>query len=204
MKQKLLLVVLLFVINVKSYGQQNETKDKGFYSWVSLGIPLTSIEADNRSNLLSARAAIDFSIHQKYFITLLYDVHDRFCILCDYKPNTVENFENKSILFGIGKYYKKYFALIGSVGISSGKGLYIGNANGTAGGGGFFSFKYTTYEHEYYQYIGLPIHLKALLTGPFVGFSVELYCNLHEHTDFGLVLSLNLGRIHKRSQTNRF
>ena len=191
--QKKIIVILSFVLSHSAFGQKDSTNNK-IYLWLSGGTCITYTE--NFNNLIGYRLAINSSIRQKYFFTFLYQINGSLDGLFSRPtPNIVASITNGSLLFGIGEYKYKSLACIASTGISYGKLYYRGALKDSTQGSGFLST--TTYENEQdnFNYIGLPIDIKILWTSPIVGINLDLYANIHKHTDYGIIISIDIGKI---------
>jgi len=141
--------------------------------------------------------AANSSINQKYFITLHFQ---RTSILLDGfmsqpTPNVITDLTNGSLLLGLGKYKYKSLAFIASSGISYGKANYRGELLESKINGGSITYYIYYFEEDSYRYIGLPVNFKILLTSPYIGLSLDLYANFHKHSDYGLTLGINFGKI---------
>ncbi len=104
-------------------------------------------------------------------------------------------------MIGYGKYILPHLALIGYSGISWGSGLYRGEYHQKGNGPiiGWIPPDSRVYEMDIFHYTGIPFNLKLLGTGLYSGFSLDLYYNYHKHSDYGIILSGNIGKIRKPS-----
>lgn len=58
------------------------------------------------------------------------------------------------------------------------------------------------YELDNYNYWGIPIDLTLLWTTQRNGFSIDAYVNFHKHSDYGLRLNYNIGKLRTRPTKN--
>jgi hypothetical protein len=194
------LFTLLFCLCISLYsiGQKDSAKSR-IYLWLSAGTCLTY--TDNFNNLLGYRFAINSSINQKYFITFNYQLNYSINnVLSNPKSQIVTNLNNGSLLFGLGKFKYKSLAFIAATGISYGKEKYRGELLGSITHNGPVNIYVYRFSEDNYNYIGVPINLKILLTSPIIGLSLDLYANIHKHFDYGLIVSANIGRIRTNFQ----
>jgi len=200
-------IIFSITLTFYSVAQIPVSSNTKFYPWVSAGPGLTF--SDNFHFMTGLRLAINSSINQKYFLSLLAENS----MYYKEKPNEVNDIQNYSVLVGMGKYKFKSLAFIASTGISIGHLWYRGNVIDSIPNPNvptLYPFD-RFYEFSYYKYIGLPIDLKILFTSPFVGLSLDLYANIHRHSNYGVVFSLNFGKIrdkknenHRRNKKNNF
>ncbi|MBI4945118.1 MAG: hypothetical protein HY840_01805 [Bacteroidetes bacterium] len=202
MQRRLLtiLTVALILTNVSTTLAQADTtiKKSKYHFWLGYGGQY--FFSNNFHFLGGIQGNLNFSINQKHFIKLKGYVG----ISSDWdplgpsdttSPNRIIDIENLSLLYGIGKYQTKYFAIVPSAGISYGAVYWRGKYLYTEHGSGWLSLDNFTYEHDNYNYIGFPIEVCFVLTSPIVGLSLDIYANIHEHSDYGVALNMLLGKI---------
>lgn len=191
---KHLLSILLFIsLQFSIYGQTDSiyqvntdmqidsTKNK-FHGWVSAGI--NESYTDNYQNLNGYHLSINTSINQKYFFTLLYQRNNRISDTLYKEIGKARTYiDNYSALFGFGKIKYCSLVLIASTGVCFGKIIF--NENTT---------------NNTYNYVGVPVDLKAIMTTPYFGISMDFFINFHKHADFGFNIGISLGFIRDRNK----
>jgi hypothetical protein len=177
-----------------SAAQTNATK-RPFFLWASAGGCATFA---GQGNVHGLRWGIEASFDRAYYIHLVHSRHDRIDFSFQEAPShLVLDFQNSSVLLGYAVMKTKGKAIIAYTGLSFGTGRYKGDLHYYLPTNGIFSDRRGVYEMWRYEYFALPLHVKALFSNVFTGIGLEVYCNIHRHTDFGLVLSVNLGFMNK-------
>ena len=201
--QRRLLTILtaaLILTNVSTTLAQTDTtiKKSKYHFWLGYGGQY--FFSNNFHSLGGIQSNLNFSINQKHFIKLIgyIGISTDFELLGSSdttKPNRLTAIENLSLLYGIGKYQTKYFAIVPSAGISYGAAFWRGKYLYTEHSGGWFSWDNVIYENDNYNYVGFPMEVSFVLTSSIVGLSLNLYANIHKHSDYGVALNLLLGKI---------
>jgi hypothetical protein len=192
-----LLLSILLILPFSLYSQ-DEVKGKNIFGWASIGISNTY--SKNSSSLPGLRLAADLSIYNKLFCEFGYSMHSETDFtFSDPDPFRVIGLRNYSLLLGSGKYILPYLAIMGYTGLSWGSGEYRGDFYTVRDSStSFFNFgspEHRIYEHHLFHYTGIPVHVKVLWTGSYVGFSMDLYYNFHHYADYGIIFSGNFGKI---------
>lgn len=208
MKNNSRLYALVFhlLLPLLVFAQEKKNKTEDVFLWGSFGSSLSY--SGNFYSIPGLRVSIDGSYSQKIFFEFQYDDHQRsephdYMVEPDPPPNRLIRLYNKSIMIGYGKYILPQLALIGYSGISWGSGVYRGEYHLENGVPSFtlgsWKSKIYKYEMDIFRYTGIPFNLKLLWTGLHSGFGLDLYYNYHKHSDYGIILGGNIGKIRNPS-----
>jgi hypothetical protein len=193
---------LLSLTPFASFGQTDTILKKNEYHfWLNSGGKY--FFSGNYRSLLGIQSGVNFSINQQHFIKLegYAGVSTDWTLLSGSKSDRLSAIGNLSLLYGIGRYKTKSFAIVAYSGLSYGRAFWRGHYLYTEHRGWFGSDN-PVYDDDKYNYIGLPIEINFILTTSIIGTSLGIYANAHKHPDYGLTISWLLGKIRdKKNKT---
>jgi hypothetical protein len=175
-------------------GAQQKAGHGRWNAWADAGV---MVAFSSGGNVHGVRAGVEVSYRRFLYTHFIMSRHSRIDPLfaVNEYEGKVMDINNYSLLLGYGIRLSEKAWVIGYSGLSAGQGhcngklLYVLKVNG------IFSNEDPVYEEIRYQYVALPVHLKLMLGGPFAAFSLELYTNIHKHSDYGVVASFCVGKI---------
>ncbi len=196
MKQRYFTLVLVFCFGLTTSAQKDSTRSNKLYFWGSAGATLPMSE--NTKNPLGYKLAFTFRFKQVHCISFAYQKNSVFNTSNTRYFNKFSNSENASVLYGLCTYQQKNLALIFSSGLNFSITEYKRNPLRYENYGGLLAFKAPVFDHNYFNYIGLPVNLKILSCTPYMGIEFDLYANIRKHSDYGFVVSYAIGKIRSK------
>lgn len=179
------------------------TKKSKYYFWLDGGGRYSF--SDNFHSLIGAHGGLNFSIKHKHFFRLqTYEsvstevIDSSFTFSDTTLSNRLFDIINLSLLYGRTSFKTKYFTIITSAGISYGQAIYVGKYLYTSNGSLWDSAEY---EIDKYNYVGLPINISFMSTTPVIGACIDLYVNIHKYPDYGIALSMLIGKIRDKKKS---
>ena len=192
--RSLFIIIILLCISVTSgYSYKDSTHKFGkHHYWINLGAgpgPVQGFHYDfGGTYLFKNRHVMQFN-----YLTVRYEP----------KEFTMHKMQSFILAYGFNKSIKKIHSFIFTTGISRGKGIYYGKdtSSSQANWGHILSkFKWedNSYLRSTYNYYGVYLSAQYLIRTRYYGFGVNLYCNIHRYTDYGLTFSHNFGYLNKK------
>ncbi|MDQ3047638.1 MAG: hypothetical protein M3R27_08835 [Bacteroidota bacterium] len=201
-KKMVALLVVIFASTVTTFAQKDSTRNN-YYLWTNVGGNASL--STNSTFLVGLQLGLNLSINQKHYFKINSYATSEFdgSLFASKQPNKLVYIRNVSGLYGIIKYHSKSFATIISTGISYGEAQYRGDLLYTVMQTNCFYCEIErVFDLDYYNYWGVPIEFTILWTTPRNGFSIDAFVNFHKHSDYGLRLNYNIGKIRNRPTKN--
>lgn len=198
-KKIAILLLILFCGNFTTFAQKGSTRKNNYYLWTNIGG--NAGLSTNSTFLVGIQLGLNLSINQKHHFKINSYVSGEFdgSLFASQPPNKLEYILNVSGLYGIITYHSKSFATIVSTGISYGEAQYRGDLLYTVQQTNCFYCEIERiYDMNNYNYLGVPIEFTILWATPRNGFSIDAFVNFHKHSDYGLRLNYNIGKIQAR------
>ena len=197
----------LFIIWMVCGHKQSRAQDSShvqsdrYHMWCGIGSQ--RILSGNFHMLEGLQSSLNFSIHQRQFFKFkAYTYFNPSLFFLDssneIESNRLTKIQNVSLSYGLGKYILKRFALVPNAGISYGKAHWQGDYLYTDTSTSWFGNGRHYYQKEEYNYVSLMIELNCIVAGPTAGMGIDIYANLHKNADYGVAVSLLLGKISSR------
>ena len=197
----LVLLVILKSTNVLFAQVDTTTQKNYFFLFPNVGIGYSP----------SDRLVVDGGINIGYKNAYLLVGLNQSVAYFDFHPSDgrLEKLKSCFVVGGINCMQNRNFIFIVYGGMSFGQGVYRSNGFSPLTYQSWFGY-YTEWKYKYenFNYSGIPLILKLVYTPSnwdrsiphsilpsVLHFSLDLYCNLHYHSDFGLVLNLNIGKL---------
>jgi hypothetical protein len=202
--KNLKVLFVLFCVSFSTFAQKDSTRRNNYFLWTNIGgnIGLST----NSTFLLGLQFGLNCSLNQKHYfkINLYASGTAEGLPFPEAKPNKLRYIKNISFQYGLIHYNSKSAAIILSGGVSCGEALWRGKFlyYDKQQSIGMWSNTGNIYELDNYSYWGIPIDLTLLWTTPRNGFSIDAFVNFHKHSDYGLRLNYNIGKLRTRPTKN--
>ncbi|MGI8892246.1 MAG: hypothetical protein ACR2GN_02180 [Bacteroidia bacterium] len=197
MKSISITFIILFSVFL-SMGQEVEKKPEPIHdfgehhTWVTLSYGSATSKKGNR-NYYSVGAAGTYLYKNKYAVRAQFYGLDGLIN----REHTLDKLETTAILLGINKSYPKVHSLLLFAGPSFGKGTLYGKVIPKPTGNSLNSITIFGNDNEYeeaqFKYNGFYMSGEYLFRGTIFGFGFQYYVNIHQYTDHGINVTLNLG-----------
>lgn len=199
MRQLFLILTASLILTVGTTWAQTDTtiKKSKYHFWMNDGIQY--FLSDNSHSLIGVQLGLNSSIYQRHFIKLkgYAGLSSSGTSLTISQPDRLATIVNLSLLYGIGKYVSRSFAIVPSIGPSYGSAFWRGEYLYSQNGG--LAPDMDIYDDDKYNYVGLNIEFTCMWTTPFIGASIAIYANIHKHSDYGVAVCYLLGKIRDKN-----